>query len=475
MDGAVGSKQPAAGGRRVGLVLAAGMGTRMRSALSKVLHPLLGRVMVDYPVSAAQEAGLDVVVVVHNQEAAVRAALAPRGVAFARQEAPRGTGDAVRSALADLPETGVVVVMAGDAPLFRAETLRRLLEAHGDKLATVLTAVVAAPGSYGRLVRGPDGAPKRIVEARECSPEERAITEINTGTYAFDLAWLRGVIETLPVHGDTGELYLTDVIEAAAAEGRCGVVVHGDVDEVMGVNDRVALAAARKALQERILTAHAYAGVTFEDAARVVVEAGVRLGTDVTVGPDVALRGSTVVASGAQIGQGCVITDSVVEEGALLRPYCVLEGARVGAGCTVGPFARLRPETVLDAGAQVGNFVELKKARVEAGAKVPHLSYVGDARVGAGANVGAGTITCNYDGFSKHHTDIGAGAFIGSNSALVAPVRVGEGAIVGAGSVITQDVPADAIVTARGALRVAEGAAARFRAARKAKKKGGGA
>jgi bifunctional UDP-N-acetylglucosamine pyrophosphorylase/glucosamine-1-phosphate N-acetyltransferase len=182
-----------------------------------------------------------------------------------------------------------------------------------------------------------------------------------------------------------------------------------------------------------------------------------------------------VVASGAQIGQGCVLTDSVVEEGALLRPYCVLEGARVGAGCTVGPFARLRPETVLDAGAQVGNFVELKKARVEAGAKVPHLSYVGDARVGAGANVGAGTITCNYDGFSKHHTDIGAGAFIGSNSALVAPVRVGEGAIVGAGSVITQDVPADAIVTARGALRVAEGAAARFRAARKAKKKGGGA
>lgn len=433
------------------LILAAGRGTRMKSAMAKVLHPLLGRPMVRFPIDAARDAGLAPFVVVHHQEEQVRAALADQpDVTFARQEQTRGTGDAVRSALGVLPEDGVVVVLNGDGPLLTAATLRRLLDAHGDHLVTLLTVEMAEPGRYGRIVRE-GGQPVRIVEAAEATKEQLAITEVNAGIYAFDLAWLRTVLPALAPHPPKGEIYLTDTLELAAAAGRAQAIVVDDPDEVEGANDRWQLSRLRRVLQQRVIADIARSGVTFESPETTLVEAGVQIHRDAWIAPGVVLRGSTTIGEGARIGAHCVITDSFVGAGVTVKPHSVLEGATVDASqtTTVGPFARLRPAAVVRDGAKVGNFVEVKKSEIQAGAKVSHLTYIGDATVGEGANVGAGTITCNYDGYNKHRTEIGAGAFVGSNAALVAPVTIGEGAIVGAGSTITQDVPADALALGR--------------------------
>jgi len=448
------------------MILAAGRGTRMRSRLAKVLHPLLGRPLVGWTVTACQEAGMSVCLVVNHQEEAVRAAFSDGTVSFARQEVPRGTGDAVSSGMDRLPAEGTVVVLPGDAPLIEAGTLEQLLVLHHRQraLCTLLSADMAEPGAFGRIVRNQRGEPVRIVEAAECTPEEAALTEINAGIYAFDIAWLRAVLPGLQPHPPKGEIYLTDALELAAAEGRSRVVLHPDADELFGVNDRVSLAHARTVLQRRILAAHSRGGVTFEHPASTVVHVGVRLARDVSVGPGCVLRGQTSVGEGTTLDAHCVLDDAVLGAEVRLLSHSVLEGAEVGNHATVGPFARLRPAADVREGAKIGNFVEVKKSVVEAGAKVSHLSYIGDATVGRGANVGAGTITCNYDGFGKHRTDIGPGAFIGSNSALVAPVSVGAGALVGAGAVIVQDVPPDAVAVARGEQRNHEGAAPRFRA-----------
>jgi len=446
----------------IALILAAGRGTRMRSSLAKVLHPLLGRPMVGWAVRAAQDAGLHPVVVVNHQEEAVRVALAGQGLSFARQSEPRGTGHAVRCALEALPEQGTLVVLAGDCPLLRPETLRRLRAAHGDNRVTMLTAVLEDPAAYGRVVRDAQGRPRRIVEASEASPEILAIREINTGVYAFDLAWLRGVLPGFRPHPPKAEIYLTDALEAAGEA--VGALVHPDPVEIMGVNDRLALSEARAILQARILADHALAGVTFELPATTVVDADVVLGEDVTVGPGAVLRRGTIVEEGAIIGPYAVLDGAHVGAGAVVHAHSVLEGAVLAPGAAAGPFARLRPGSVLEEGAKVGNFVEMKKARLGRGAKASHLSYLGDAEVGAEANIGAGTITCNYDGYGKHRTVIGEGAFIGSNSALVAPVAVGAGAIVGAGSVIVRDVAEGAVAVARGAQVDHPGAAEALRA-----------
>ncbi len=445
------------------MILAAGLGTRMRSPLAKVLHPALGRPLVVWAAKAATEAGLCPVVVVNHQEGAVRAALAGAPCRFARQEAPRGTGDAVRAGMEVIPEDGVVVVMCGDGPLIRAATLRALLQAHGDKLVTVASMILAEPGAYGRLIRDASGAPARIVEAGEATEAERAVQEVNSGIYAFNAAWLRGALQTLRPHPPKDELYLTDVLALAAAEGRAGVLVLDDPAEAMGVNDRAQLAEAARVLQGRVLQAHLEAGVGMEAPESLTVEAEVQLGADAYLERGVVLRGQTTVGAGARIGAYSVITDSALSEGCSVLSHCVLEEARVGAGATVGPFARLRPAADIQNNAKIGNFVEIKKSVVGPGAKVPHLSYVGDATIGAGANIGAGTITCNYDGVFKHRTTIGEGAFIGSNTSLVAPVRVGAGALVGAGSVITTDVPDEAIAVVRGELKLRHGAAGRLR------------
>jgi bifunctional UDP-N-acetylglucosamine pyrophosphorylase/glucosamine-1-phosphate N-acetyltransferase len=432
------------------VLLAAGLGTRMRSARAKVLHPALGRPLVVWVAEAAKKAGLESVVVVHHQEEQVRAAFTPGSVRFARQEAPRGTGDALAAAMTAIPEDGLIVVLCGDGPLIRAETLLRLQAAHGDHLVTVLTMNLAEPGAYGRLCRDSAGQPTRIVEASEATPDELAISEVNTGIYAIQGAWLRGILPQLQPHPPKGEIYLTDILALAAQVGRAQALLLEDPAEALGVNDRAQLADVSRILQDRVIAAHQLAGVSFEDPAQTTVEADVTIGQDTWVERGVSLRGATQIGAACHIGQGSILQDTTLEDGVELKPYCVLENAYVSVEATVGPFARLRPGTSLAKGAKVGNFVELKQAKIESGAKVPHLSYVGDARVGAGANVGAGTITCNYDGFFKHHTEIGAGAFIGSNSSLVAPVRIGAGALVGAGSVITRDVPDDALAVARG-------------------------
>lgn len=456
------------------VILAAGMGTRMRSRRSKVLHPALGRPIVHYPVAAAQDAGLDVVVVVHHQEDEVRAALAGQGVGFARQEAPRGTGDAVASALGKLPPDGVVVVLCGDGPLIRAETLTALLDAHGPSgqgpLVTVMTVTLDEPGAYGRLVRDPDGQPLAIVEASEATADQLAIQEVNSGIYAIDLAWLRSVVPGLAPHPPKGEIYLTDVVGLAADADRVAALVHDDEREIRGVNDRFQLAQATRILQDRLLQAHLEAGVGMEDPASVTIEPGVTLDRDVFLERGVVLRGTTTVGEGVEIEAHTVVINSTLAPRCRVRSHSHLESATVGTGAIVGPYARLRPAAVVGPDCRVGNFVEIKKSTLAAGAKVNHLSYVGDATVGAKANVGAGTITCNYDGFGKHHTSIGAGAFIGSNSALVAPVTIGDGAIVGAGSVVVRDVAPDALAVARGEQRAFPDGGPRFRARAQARK-----
>jgi bifunctional UDP-N-acetylglucosamine pyrophosphorylase/glucosamine-1-phosphate N-acetyltransferase len=446
------------------VILAAGMGTRMQSAMAKVLHPICGRSLVGHVVAAARGAGLHPVIVLHHQASAVRENLGVENIDFVRQEIPRGTGDAVRAALEALPRQGTVIVMAGDAPLLRSETITALRAAHGDNAVTVLTARLNEPAAYGRLIRDAAGLPARIVEAREATPEQLAVNEINTGLYCFDIAWLRSVLPSLSAHDHKDEIYLTDTIEHAARIGRAGVCVHGDSVEVLGVNDRWDLAQARGIMQARIIEAHARGGVTFFEPRSTIVDVGVVLLPDCEIGPGVVLEGSTYVAGGARIRPHCVLVDTRVGEGVEVRSHTVSHGAVLESGVRfVGPMARLRPGTVLQRGARVGNFVEVKNATLAPGATVGHLAYVGDATVGENTNLGAGTITCNYDGFTKHRTEIGANVFVGSNTALVAPVTLGEGVIVGAGSVITRDVPADAVTLGRSAQVNKEGAASRFR------------
>jgi bifunctional UDP-N-acetylglucosamine pyrophosphorylase/glucosamine-1-phosphate N-acetyltransferase len=438
------------------VVLAAGLGTRMRSALPKVLHPIAGRPMVCWIVGALQEVGAEVVVVVHHGEEQVRAALASSGCGFARQPVPRGTGDAVAAALGALPETGSVLVTAGDTPLLTVDSIRRLLaEQIGPATAAVFEAT--DPTGYGRLIPGVG-----VVEEPSCTPEQRRVRTVNSGLYVFDAGYLRDRLPRLQPRPPKGELWLTDLIDAGAH-----AVSGFDPGEFLGVNDRAALAEARTIMRRRINRAHALAGVDFADL-DVDIEASVRCEPGAELGPGVVLRGSSRIAG--SIGAHCVVSDSVVHAGATVHPGCILDGAEVHAGAVVGPMARLRPRTVVHADAHIGNFVEVKNTIVHAGAKANHLAYLGDAVLGAGANIGAGAITCNYDGVRKHRTSIGAGAFIGSNAALVAPVSIGDGAIVGAGSTVASDVPADAIAVARPPLKViperAERLRARYRAQR---------
>jgi bifunctional UDP-N-acetylglucosamine pyrophosphorylase/glucosamine-1-phosphate N-acetyltransferase len=367
----------------------------------------------------------------------------------------------VASALKVMPSDGVIVVLCGDTPLVRAETIQQLLAIHGDNLATVVSTVVSEPARYGRLVR--DAGPLRIVEADNATPEQLEIQEINTGIYAFDAAFLHEVVPGLPPHPPKGEIYLTDVLQLAAERGRAGVMCAPDPDEFLGVNDRWALSQARAILQRRVIRSIALSGVTLEDPDSVLIEADVTIGQDVTIAPGVVLRGQTSIGAGSRIGAHCVLSETTIGEDVEVLAHSICEDAVVADQARIGPFARLRPAADIGQGARVGNFVEIKKSTLAAGAKVNHLTYVGDATIGEGANVGAGTITCNYDGFNKHQTTIGAGAFIGSNSALVAPVTIGAGAIVGAGSVITSDVPDDALALARGRQIMKAGRAATLR------------
>ncbi|MEW6581643.1 MAG: bifunctional UDP-N-acetylglucosamine diphosphorylase/glucosamine-1-phosphate N-acetyltransferase GlmU [Actinomycetota bacterium] len=443
------------------VVLAAGEGTRMRSALPKVLHAVAGRPLVAWVLDALRGAGAGhTVVVVGNGADAVRDAL-PDGVAVAVQEERLGTGDAARVGLASLdPACDTVVVACGDTPLLTRELLSRLVTAHteGGHHATLVTGVLDDAGAYGRVLRNGDGFVTRIVEARDASPEELAVGEFNAGLYAFDRAALAAAIGRLGTHNAQGELYLTDVVELL--DGPVGAVIAGDVREVTGVNTRVELAECEAVAQERLRRDLMLAGVSMPDPARVYVDAGVEVGEDTTLLPGTFLRGATTVGRGCTIGPDVVATDTVIGDGTYAVSAHMIR-SRVGARCQIGPFAYLRPDTRLADGVKVGTYVELKNTELGEGTKVPHLSYLGDATVGSGSNIGAGNITANYDGAHKHRTVIGDKAFTSCDCVLVAPVRIGDGAWTAAGSIITEDVPDGGLGIARARQRNIEGWAER--------------
>jgi len=428
----------------------------MKSARAKVLHPVLGQPLASYPVGCALALGAaPVVAVVGHQGEAVKAALtgcfpqAPLG--FATQAEQKGTGHAVSMAEPALVGfSGDVLILYGDVPLLRRETLEALRRVHAESQGplSLVGFRPADPTGYGRLVEH-QGRLARIVEHRDATPEERELGLCNAGIYLADAGFLWEALRGLRSDNAQGELYLTDIAAAAANAGAAVGVVEATPEEVAGVNDRRELAQAARVLQGRINRAHMAAGVSLLDPGSAWIDAAVRLGEDCELGPNVQLRGATALGRGVVVGAGCVVTDSTLGDGTVLQPYSVLEGAALGARTTIGPFARLRPGTELADEVHLGNFVETKKARIGKGSKAGHLSYLGDATVGAGCNIGAGTITCNYDGVNKHRTALGDGVFIGSDTQLVAPVAVGDGAYVGAGTTVTADVPADALAISR--------------------------
>ncbi len=448
------------------VVLAAGKGTRMKSRLPKVLHPLLGRPLVWYAAQAGLEAGADrVVVVVGHGAAEVAAALQPLGVETALQREQLGTAHALASARDALAGwEGPVVVTMGDAPLITAKTLRGLAEALPPQGGmAMLTFEPADPAHYGRVLRGPDGSVARVVEYKDATDAEKAISEVNSGVYAFDgNVW--EFLSEIDRDNAAGEYYLPDLIGVYQKHGlEVRAFKAADAAELLAVNDRAQLAEVEKVLLHRLRERWMKAGVRMIMPETIYLEPDVELAPDVTLEPGVMLKGKTRIAGGASVGAYSIVRDSELAAGAEVRPHSVLEGARLEAGAVAGPFARLRPGTVLEEGAFVGNFVEVKKSRLGPGVKAGHLAYLGDAEVGAGTNVGAGTITANYDGEQKHPTIIGPRAFIGSNSVLIAPVRIGAEATVAAGSAINQDVPPGALAIARGRQRNIEGWAERRR------------
>ncbi len=438
------------------VVLAAGRGTRMKSARPKVLHEIAGRSLIHHVLATADALSPEqIVVVVGTGADAVTAAVAPHRTVL--QDPPLGTGHAVlmaREALAGFE--GDVLILYGDTPLITAETLERMrsVRAAADPPAVVVLGFRPAdPGAYGRLVTGGDGGLEAIVEAGDATPGQLAIDLCNSGVFLVDGSHLFPLLERIGNDNAKGEYYLTDIVELARADGLACAVVEGAVEEFVGVNSRVDLAEAEVIVQNRLRTRAMLDGATLIDPPSTFFSMDTRIGRDVVIGP------SVVFGPGASVGDDVEI-----------RAFCHIEGAHVASGAVVGPFSRLRPGAQVGPDAHIGNFVEIKNASVESGAKVNHLSYIGDARIGARANIGAGTITCNYDGFFKSHTDIGAGAFIGSNTCLVAPVKIGDGAIVGASSAISKDVPADALAVVRGPFTVRDGWARAFRKRRAAEK-----
>jgi bifunctional UDP-N-acetylglucosamine pyrophosphorylase / glucosamine-1-phosphate N-acetyltransferase len=433
--------------------MAAGEGTRMRSSLPKVLHPVCGRPMVAWPVLAAREAGAGRVAVIVSPGHDLSAAL-PEGVETVVQAQPDGTGGAVRAALDLIRDSEQVIVLNADHPLLSAEMLEELLAAHRDAgaAATVLSVEVDDPGTYGRLVRDEDGAFERIVETKHpegVSPEVLAIREVNTNTFVFDAPALADALGRITNENAAREYYIGDVLPLLREEGRA-VLIHrtDDAGVNLGVNTRVELADANREARRRILRAHMLAGVTVVDPDATWIDAGVEIEPDATIEPGCLLRGATRIGRGAVVGPLTTLIDTALGAGAAARHSYLVE-CDVLERCSVGPFAYIRPRTTLREGARAGAFVEIKASDVGAGSKVPHLSYVGDAEIGEDANIGAGSITANWDGFRKHRTVIGDHVRIGVDTALVAPVHVGDAAYTGAGSVITRDVPDGALGISR--------------------------
>jgi bifunctional UDP-N-acetylglucosamine pyrophosphorylase/glucosamine-1-phosphate N-acetyltransferase len=433
------------------IILAAGQGTRMRSALPKVLHTLAGKPLLHHVLDASQALGAsDVHVVIGHGSAQVQNQCAEHAVQWVVQAQQLGTGHAVAQALPDIPDHGSVLVLYGDVPLIDPATLQPLVTAAGEGKLALLTVVLDDPSGYGRILRNAEEAVTGIVEQKDATEAQRAIREINTGILAAPAARLKQWIARLDNQNSQGEFYLTDVVSMAAGEGVEVVAMHaGDPVRVEGVNDRAQLARLERIHQHRQADALMQAGVALADPARLDVRGSLRCGSDVFIDINCVFEGHVVLEDGVTIEAGCVLRDCQIGSNSVVHPYSVIEGATVASKVSIGPFARLRPGARLQGGSRVGNFVEVKNAEIGEGSKVNHLSYVGDARLGKDVNVGAGTITCNYDGANKHHTEIGDRVFVGSNSALVAPVTLEADATIGAGSVISKDAPAAQLTLAR--------------------------
>jgi bifunctional UDP-N-acetylglucosamine pyrophosphorylase/glucosamine-1-phosphate N-acetyltransferase len=473
------------------VVLAAGGGTRMKSAvLPKVLHPLCGRTLVGHAAAAARELHPEhlVVVIGHMRElVAAHLAEVDPGARTVVQEQQNGTGHAVRVALEALAADGVsldgtVVVSTGDTPLLTGATLRRLVEAHSadGNAATVLTAEVPDATGYGRILRGPSHEVQRIVEHKDASEAQLRIAEINSGVFAFDGKLLGEALAEVRTDNSQGEEYLTDVLGILRGEGhRVGALVAGDFRDILGINDRVQLAEARRIMNDRLVETAMRAGVTVVDPASTWLDVQVTYEQDALILPNTQLQGATSVGEGAEVGPNCTLRDTAVGGGAHVSNTTATESV-IGAGATVGPYAYLRPGTVLGAKGKIGTYVETKNAVIGDGSKVPHLSYVGDATIGEGSNIGAASVFVNYDGVHKHHTTIGSHCRTGSDNMFVAPVTVGDGAYTAAGSVIYKDVPAGALGVTRPQQRNVEGwverkrpGTAAARAAEEARARGG--
>ncbi|OLD65450.1 MAG: UDP-N-acetylglucosamine diphosphorylase/glucosamine-1-phosphate N-acetyltransferase [Acidobacteria bacterium 13_1_40CM_2_68_5] len=461
------------------MVLAAGLGKRMQSQSTKLIHAIAGRPMVRHVVEAAKAAGMArTVVVVGSQADEVRRAVGEgdKRIGFAYQDSQRGTGHAVLSAESQLAGyEGDVLILNGDLPALLPETLKTFIEFHRASGAPLdlMTAVLKEPQGYGRVVRTYSGDVSRIVEESDATLEEKAIKEINCGIYCVDAAWLWDPLKRARADNAQREIYLTDLVEILRRDGhKVAAYRHADADEVLGVNDRRELAAAIRALHRRKANVLMDTGVTILDPETTYIDVDVKVAPDTVIEPGVMLRGAAEIGRGVTIGTGSRIADSVVGDGTIVLPYCVITQARIGRGCRIGPFAHLRPDTQLDEEVRIGNFVETKKIHMGQGSKANHLTYLGDAEIGRRANIGAGTITCNFDGVSKLRTIIEDEVFIGSDTQLVAPVRIRRGAFIGAGSTITKDVPAQALALSRAQQVVKEDWVRRH--GPKTRRKGGG-
>lgn len=451
------------------VILAAGQGTRLRSSLPKVLHAAAGRPMLECVVRAAKAAGCDQISVVigHGAEQ-VRSAMSGQDLGWVVQKEQRGTGHALAQVESETAGGDLLLVLSGDVPLVRAETLEKLVAAARRGWGAMAVAELDEPGSLGRVLTRPDGGLQAIVEAADAKAEELEVHRVNAGLYALPAPEIFEFLARLEPDNAKGELYLTDAINAAAGAGRpIQLLDLDDPSESFGVNNRADLGRVHRTLIRRHAANLMDAGVTFLDADRTTIEVTVSIERDTVIHPGVTLLGETSISEGCVLHQGAWLRDSSVGERVEIAPYSVLEGARVEADCRIGPFARLRPGSVIGPSAKVGNFVEIKNSELGAGVKASHLSYLGDASIGEGSNIGAGTITCNYDGFAKHPTKIGRNVFIGSDTMLVAPVEVDDEAITGAGSVISKDVPAGSLAVERSRQQNIAGWADRFRRRKK--------
>lgn len=446
------------------IILAAGLGTRMKSKASKVMHEVCGRPMITWVMEAVEELQADRQVVVLGNGRSHVGEVLPEGAEVVHQKEQLGTGHAVSVCEPLLKGFGGdILVLYGDTPLLRAGTLKSLLAAHatGPHAVTLLTVELEEPYGYGRVMRDADGRVTGIIEEQDADDLQKANREVNAGVYVFAAEKLWPAIAALDSENAQGELYLTDVIGVMATAGE-SLLAHRveDPAEILGVNSRIDLARAAGLMRQRLLEEQMLAGVTVEDPATTYVEAGVKIGSDTIIRPMTTLTGATVIGEDCVIGPSAVLNDTAVGDGAeVISSY--LDGARVGTGCRVGPYAYLRPGALLQEGAKAGTFVEIKNSSVGPGAKVPHLSYIGDTEIGAGTNIAAGNITANYDGVRKHRTVIGSDVHTGADTVFVAPVNVGDGAMTGAGSVITGDVPAGDLGIARARQRNIESYAAR--------------